>query len=318
MNNKYLLWSIEDGEFVEVNLPNYVFKEGFILHKAKYLAPVTQTLSEGTMTPISIETIDEFLATGLLKLPVGDFSISDPIVFDKISGMRIEGAGMSYHSNSLAEDYQVTRLFWLGDPNTPMIQASVRHGVFKDIQFVNGKMKVMPKAGIGTGLCFFDRVSFFGPTAEVIFGDVSYNGNAADSKFRDCQFINCDKCITTTTSQNVNYIIDGGYFYRTDTIFNVVGGGLITVKDSYLTQVPVVFTVSGDGAAIGSQNANFAVRDIKYDASQDVKPLLVRDTGAYGTNRELSILNPHLPPLGLDYVNSNNATWVIQDLTNFS
>jgi len=313
--SKYLLWSIEENAFVEVDLPDNTFVEGFTLHKARYLTPKIQSPEEIDMTPIPIETLQEFQDTGLLKLPAGDWSIDQQIEFDRVSGLRVCGAGMSYNKTALPYDKQVTRLFWTGAAGTPWLKAKVRHGVFEDIQICDAKTWVFPESGFGTGLCYFNRVGFFGADAGIIFGDVSFNGNAADSKVRDCQFVNCDTCIETTTAQNVNYVVDGGLFYRCDEIFRVTGGGLMTVRDSYLTQTPLIFNITGDGTLTGSQNHNFAVRDVKYDASQDTKPLIVQDTGSYGTNRELSILNIHEAPIGLDYINSTNASWVIQDLS---
>ncbi len=255
--------------------------------------------------------INDLVNDGILALPSGDFQVSTQIDVGTSNGLRIQGEGMTYAEVS-ADDKQATRLFWTGDPAIPMIVGNIRQGVFQDIQFVDGKIKIAPQSGFGTGLCFFDRVCFSGDNAGVIFGDVSYNGNAADSKFRDCQFNRCDTCIDLTTSQNVNYVIDGGLFYRCDRMLNIKGGGLITVRESYLTQIPVMFNITGNGTQVGSQNGNFSVRDVKYDASQDVKPTLVNDTGSYGANRVLSVTNVHAPPLGLDYVNSTGPTWKVQ------
>ncbi len=262
--------------------------------------------------PLTPQQISDFTTTGLLDLPAGNFSVSTQIDFGSgyINGVRLQGAGQSYATSETSNDRQVTRLYWLGDPSTPMIKGHIRHGVFKDIQILNGRIWIDPVSGWGTGLSQFERVSFHGAKSGVLFGG-TYNGNAADSRFRDCQFNRCDVCIEVTSSQNVNYGVDSCMFYRCGPIMQLAGGGLCNVDNCYLTQVPVVFKLTGNGTQTGQQNGNFSITNIRYDASQDVKPLVVRDTGSYGTGRELFVLNAHAPPLGLDLVDSDNTTWTI-------
>ncbi len=260
--------------------------------------------------PLTSQQISDFISTGLLELPAGNFSVSSQIDFGSgyINGIRLQGAGQSYATTETSNDRQVTRLYWLGDPDTPMIKGHIRHGVFKDIQILNGRIWIDPVSGWGTGLSQFERVSFHGAKSGVLFGG-TYNGNAADSRFRDCQFNRCDVCVEVTSSQNVNYGMDSCMFYRCGPIFQLAGGGLCNVDGCYLTQVPVVFKLTGDGTQTGQQNGNFSVTNLRYDASQDVKPTIVRDTGSYGSGRELFVVNLHAPPLGINYVDSDNTSW---------
>jgi hypothetical protein len=266
--------------------------------------------------PLTPTQISDFISDGILTLPAGNFSVSSTIDFGtaNINGIRLQGAGQSYATTETANDYQVTRLYWTGTPGEPMIKGHIRHGVFEDIQLLDARVHIDPKSGWGTGLCQFNRVSFHGADGGVLFGG-SYNGNAADSRFRDCQWNQCEACIETTSSQNVNYGVSDCIFYRVDTIFKIEGGGLCNVDNCYLTQVPVVFTVTGDGSGTAVQNGNFSVTNLRYDDSQDVKPKLVLDTGSYGTGRVLSVLNVHESSTwGLDLVDTANATWTIKGL----
>ena len=228
----------------------------------------------------------------------------------KVVGVRFEGAGQAYYPSDHPWDGEVTRLVWMGDPDEPMIRGHIRHGVFQDIQFVNGWIHIDPTRGLGTGLCQFERCTFFGDSAGVKFGNEKYNGNAADSKFRDCQFVNCENPIEITSSQNVNYVIDGCMFYRCDRVMNVLGGGLVTVQNCYLTKVPEVFTVRGDGSKTGRQNGNFVVRDLRYDANQIGEVTIAKDVSTYGW-RKLVIDNVHAPPQGVLDVYTSKAHWEI-------
>ena len=204
-------------------------------------------------TPLTAQQISDFTTDGILELPAGNFSVGTTIDFGSgnVNGIRLTGAGQSYANTETASDYQVTRLFWTGTAGDPMIKGHIRHGVFEDIQLLDARVHIDPKSGWGTGVCQFNRVSFDGANAGVLFGG-SYNGNAADSRFRDCQWNRCDKCVETTTSQNVNYGISDSVFYRCGTVFQVEGGGICNVDNCYLTQVPVVFTVTGTGSGQGA------------------------------------------------------------------
>jgi len=263
--------------------------------------------------PLTPQQISDFETTGLLDLPAGNYSVDQTIDLGTCNGGRLSGAGQSYSPTETSNDKQVTRLFWTGTAGEPMIKGYIRGLVVEDIMLLDGRIWIEPKSGFGTGVCQFNRVSFFGVNGGVLFGDASYNGNAADSRFRDCQFNKCDPCIETTTSQNVNFGVSDSLFYRCGPVFLVNGGGLINVDNCYMTQVPEVFRLTGNGTMTGSQNNKFSITNIRYDASQDVKPVVVRDVSSYGS-RVLYVINPHEPPLGLDYVISDNATWTVKGL----
>ena len=263
--------------------------------------------------PLTPQQISDFETTGKLELPAGNYSVSQTIDLGTLNGGRLSGAGMSYAPTASSNDKQVTRLYWTGVAGEPMIKGYIRGLVVEDIMLLDGRIWIEPKSGFGTGVCQFNRVSFFGVNGGVLFGG-AYNGNAADSRFRDCQFNKCDPCIETTTSQNVNFGVADSLFYRCGPIFLVNGGGLMNVDNCYLTQVPVVYKVTGDGTQTGSQNNHFSVTNLRYDASQDSKPTIVLDTGTYGT-RELHVIDAHGPPLGLDYVDiQGGAVWTIKGL----
>lgn len=262
--------------------------------------------------PLTTQQISDFESTGLLDLPAGNYSVGTTIDLGTCNGGRLSGAGQSYSPTETSNDKQVTRLFWTGTAGEPMIKGYIRGLVVEDIMLLDGRIWIEPKSGFGTGVCQFNRVSFFGVDGGVLFGG-TYNGNAADSRFRDCQFNKCDPCIETTTSQNVNFGVSDSLFYRCGPVFLVNGGGLMNVDNCYMTQVPEVFNLTGNGTMTGSQNNKFSVTNIRYDANQDVKPKLVRDTGSYG-DRVLTVINPHAPPLGLDMVDSDNATWTVKGL----
>jgi len=245
------------------------------------------------------------------KFPAGDYPIYETINKVKMVGYSIEGAGQAYYPKSHPTDNKVTRLIWMGPKDQPMFKGSIRHGVFKDIQFVGGDIHIMPIRGLGTGLCTFERCSFY--KSGVKFGDESYNGNAADSSFRDCTFNKCENPIELTTSQNVNYLIENSMFYRCPRVVNVLGGGIVTMKNCYMTQMPVVYEIRGDGSRTGTQNGNFVVRDLRYDWKQDVVPTIVKDVSAYGS-RVLVVDNVH-SPRGVnltDVTNIDKVTWDVK------
>ena len=247
------------------------------------------------------------------KYPAGNFEIYETITEIKQVGLLLEGAGQAYYPSAHPTDGNVTRLIWKGPKDQPMFKGSIRHGVFKDIQFIGGIVHIMPIRGFGTGLCTFERCSFY--KSGVKFGHESYNGNAADSSFRDCTFNRCENPIELTTSQNVNYLIDNCMFYRCPRVVNVLGGGLVTMKNCYMTQMPVVFELRGDGTKTGSQNGNFVVRDLRYDWKQDVTPTIVKDVSSYGV-RNLVADNIH-SPRGInltEIVNSNKVNWLVKVL----
>lgn len=266
-----------------------------------------------SIIPVDQQVIDDFKQTGLLKLGKGEFSIDQTIDLGTMIGVRVEGAGTVYATTHSGFDKQITKLIWAGTPGEPMIKGQIRHGLFQDIQFQGAKIWIQSRTGLGTGLCQFNRVCFNGADAGVKFGDV-VNANAADSKFNFCEWVNCDSCIELSTSQNVNYGVSDSLFYRCNRVFDIPAGGLINFDNCYMIRTPIVFDISGDGSKVGSQNANFSVTNIRYDAQQDVKPKIVKDTGSYGTNRKLFVLNEHAPPIGLDYVDTASATWVVQGL----
>jgi len=241
----------------------------------------------------------------------GNFEIYETINAVKLVGFLMEGAGQAYYPSDHPSDGHVTRLIWKGPKDQPMFKGSIRHGVFRDIQFVGGILHIMPIRGLGTGLCTFERCSFY--KSGVKFGDESYNGNAADSSFRDCTFNKCENPIELTTSQNVNYLIENSMFYRCPRVVNVLGGGIVTMKNCYMTQMPVVYEVRGDGSKTGTQNGNFVVRDLRYDWKQDVVPTIVRDTSSYGS-RVLVADNIH-SPRGVnltDVVNKDKIFWDVK------
>ena len=245
------------------------------------------------------------------RYPTGDYPVYETINEIKQVGLLMEGAGQAYYPKSHPTDNKVTRLIWMGPKDQPMFKGSIRHGVFKDIQFVGGDIHIMPIRGLGTGLCTFERCSFY--KSGVKFGDESYNGNAADSSFRDCTFNRCENPIELTTSQNVNYLIENCMFYRCPRAVNVLGGGIVTMKNCYITQMPVVYEIRGDGSRTGTHNGNFVVRDLRYDWKQDVVPTLVRDTSSYGS-RVLVVDNVH-SPRGVnltDVTNISKVTWDVK------
>ena len=86
---------------------------------------------------------------------------------------------------------------------------------------------------------------------------------------------------------------------------NILGGGLVTIKNCYMTQMPVVFELRGDGTKTGSHNGNFVVRDLRYDWKQDVTPTIVKDVSSYG-DRLLVVDNVH-SPRGVNYLENNNV-----------
>lgn len=245
------------------------------------------------------------------KYPAGDYPVYETINEVKQVGLLMEGAGQAYYPKSHPTDGNVTRLVWMGPKDQPMFRGSIRHGVFRDMQFVGGDIHITSMRGFGTGLCTFERCSFY--ECGVKFGDESYNGNAADSSFRDCTFNRCENPIELTTSQNVNYLIENSMFYRCPRAVNVLGGGIVTMKNCYMTQIPVVYEVRGDGSKTGTQNGNFVVRDLRYDWKQDAVPTLVRDTSAYGS-RVLVVDNVH-SPRGInltDVVNNDKVNWDVK------
>ena len=245
------------------------------------------------------------------KYPTGDYPVYETINEIKQVGLLMEGAGQAYYPKSHPTDNKVTRLIWMGPKDQPMFKGSIRHGVFKDIQFVGGDIHIMPIRGLGTGLCTFERCSFY--KSGVKFGDESYNGNAADSSFRDCTFNKCENPIELTTSQNVNYLIENSMFYRCPRVVNVLCGGIVTMKNCYMTQMPVVYEIRGDGSRTGTQNGNFVVRDLRYDWKQDVVPTIVKDVSAYGS-RVLVVDNVH-SPRGVnltDVTNIDKVTWDVK------
>ena len=245
------------------------------------------------------------------KYPTGDYPVYETINEIKQVGLLMEGAGQAYYPKSHPTDNKVTRLIWMGPKDQPMFRGSIRHGVFRDIQFVGGDIHITSIRGFGTGLCTFERCSFY--KCGVKFGDESYNGNAADSSFRDCTFNRCENPIELTTSQNVNYLIENSMFYRCPRAVNVLGGGIVTMKNCYMTQMPVVYEVRGDGSRTGHHNGNFVVRDLRYDWKQDVVPTLVRDTSSYGS-RVLVVDNVH-SPRGInltDVVNNDKVNWNVK------
>ena len=244
------------------------------------------------------------------KFPAGDYPVYETIHEVKQVGLLVEGDGQAYYPRSHPNDGAVTRLVWKGPKDQPMFKGSIRHGVFRDVQFVGGNIHIMPIRGLGTGLCTFERCSFF--KCGVKFGDESYNGNAADSVFRDCQWINADYGIELTTSQNVNYLIDNCMFYRTKKAVSVLGGGLVTLRDCYMTQVPYVYYLSGNGSKTGGHNGNFVVRDLRYDWKQDVSPTIVKEVSSYGA-RVLVVDNVH-SPRGVNYLENNNVDKVKWDV----
>ena len=263
----------------------------------------------------TLKTVPRFFDTTepLVQIGAGDYYVYETIDFDKISGIKFQGMGQAYYPKDHPTDGAVTRLIWKGDPSVPMFRGPVRHGLFQDIQFVGGYLQIMPIRGFGTGLCNFERCTFF--NSGVKFGDNSYNANAADSTFRDCQFVNCKTaCVELSTSQNVNYLIDNCMFYRCANVVNVRGGGLVTLRDCYLTQIPTVFKIIGDGSKTGSHNGNFVVRDLRYDWKQDVKPTIVNDISGYGSGRKLIVDNVH-SPRGVSHVkilNSEKVEWEVR------
>jgi len=94
---------------------------------------------------------------------------------------------------------------------------------------------------------------------------------------------------------------------------NVLGGGIVTMKNCYMTQIPVVYEIRGDGSRTGTQNGNFVVRDLRYDWKQDVVPTIVRDTSSYGS-RVLVADNIH-SPRGVnltDVVNKDKIFWDVK------
>lgn len=246
------------------------------------------------------------------RWPVGNYVITETIDAGKVTGAVFAGAGQAYYPSDHPNDGQITRLIWEGPEDQPMIKGRIRHGQFRNIQFVNGRVHIESAKGFGTGWCLFDRCCFFGKNAGVTFGTEGLNANAADSDFRNCQFVNAENPIQLTTSQNVNYSVDRCMFYRCDKAVNVLAGGLITLNGCYLTKTPYVFHIHGDGSKVGSQNGQFVVRDLRYDANQWGKVFLVKDQGAYGW-RQLVIDNVHAPPAGLGYVEHNEkVTWEIK------
>ena len=87
------------------------------------------------------------------------------------------------------------------------------------------------------------------------------------------------------------------------------------MKNCYMTQMPVVFELRGDGTKTGSQNGNFVVRDLRYDWKQDVTPTIVKDVSSYGV-RNLVADNIH-SPRGInltEIVNSNKVNWLVKVL----
>ncbi len=263
---------------------------------------------------LTAQQISDFESTGKLELPAGNYSVDQTIDLGTCNGGRLSGAGQSYSPTETSNDKQVTRLFWTGTAGEPMIKGYIRGLVVEDIMLLDGRIWIEPKRGFGTGVCQFNRVSFFGDNSGVLFGDVSFNGNAADSRFRDCQFNKCDPCIETTTAQNVNFGVSDSLFYRCGPVFLVNGGGLMNVDNCYMTQVPEVFRLTGNGTMTGSQNNKFSITNIRYDANQDVQPKVVVDTGSYG-DRVLTIINPHWPPQGIEHVDiQGGASWTIRGL----
>ena len=247
----------------------------------------------------------------ILEIGPGTFEVYDTINQVKLVGFVLRGAGQAYYPTDHPLDGQVTRLIWKGPKEQPMFRGSIRQGLFQDVQFVGGDIHITSMRGLGTGLCTFERCSFF--KCGVKFGDESYNGNAADSVFRDCQWINSEYGIQLTTSQNVNYLIDNCMFYRTSKAVDVLGGGIVTMRDCYMTQVPYIYYLSGDGTKTGGHNGNFVVRDLRYDWKQDVVPTLVKDVSSYGS-RVLVVDNVH-SPRGInltDVVNSNKVIWDVK------
>ena len=264
--------------------------------------------------PLTPTQISDFEANGILELPAGNFSVSTTIDLGTCNGALLSGAGQSYDIAETANDKQVTRLFCTGTAGEPMIKGQVRGLVVRDIQLLDARIWVEPKSGFGTGHCLFERTSFYGEDGGVLFGDVSFNGNAADSTFRDCQFNRCDPCVELTTSQNVNFTMERTMLFRCGPAFLVNGGGLINVDNCYLTKVPEVFRLTGDGTKTGSQNNKFSVTNLRYDNSQDVKPKVVVDTGSYGS-RVLTVINTHEPTIGVDYVDvQGGASWTVKGL----
>jgi hypothetical protein len=251
------------------------------------------------------------LQTGVFEFPAGDFQISEPIDVGKVVGLKFRGAGQVYQRERQATERQTTRLIWTGPPGESIFRGVVRHGVFQDIAFVNSTIHVDTEFGFGSGLCTFDRVSWIGPKAGIIFGSFGYNGNAADNVIRENQFVGCERPIELRNSQQVNFAIVDCRFYRTPCCVYLFGGGLVDIVRPYLTDVKTVYFLAGDGSKTGSGNGRFSATDVKYDAQSESRPTIVRDVSTYG-KRVLATNGIHWPPGGGELVVTDRANWKVE------
>ncbi len=263
------------------------------------------------------EIIANGSVTGLYEFGPYDYGFdeSNQIELGKTVGIRVTGAGQVYHSLRNAEEKRTTRLVWTGAQDGNIFSGKVRHGVFEDFAIVDGKFEI-PSSG-GTGFCEFNRVSALGVYSGFRFGSFDGNENAADNIFRNCQFVNCERPIFLSDSQQVNFAILDSKFYRTDCCVRLRGGGLVDVVRPYLTDVESVFIVRGPGSRTGAGNGRFSAMDVKYDAQSTARPNIVRDSStATGSSRVLSVNDVHWPGGAIDggdLVVSDSAIWTIEN-----
>lgn len=189
-----------------------------------------------------------------IKLPRGDYYITETIKLPGKYGSSIEGVGVAAAHLSATNPYnwQSTRIFWRGEPNEAMFRADGSYQTFKNLTLV-GKpshnapttagvvgVKVLKARGLGTGKHRFESVWFQNLHYGTQWGEsaTGAGANCDESYFDSCTFMQCHSATRYEHSQALGFTYMNCVYKQVERCHDIQAGGHITAYKCFVSQPP--------------------------------------------------------------------------------
>ncbi len=245
--------------------------------------------ARGQMTPTETTAalqrqLDEF---GAVTLPGGVTSIDAPLVLRHATGYRITGFGAGPQTRPKA----LSTLRYEGPPGEPMIRCHASHVSIDGLGFECGEASAalhFIKEGRGTyspGKVDLGTIYVEGAkTAAIICGDETEPlGWHCDELHVGMIYARkCARVLLVNNAQSMKHSFAGAHIYLTPIGFEYRGGGGLSVASATVLHECDLLLLDPQPKAIGSSNASYSLREVKFDQQALPGSRLVNMLGSAG------------------------------------
>ena len=208
-----------------------------------------------------------------IKLPPGEFWLSDTIMLPTVSGFTLLGSGTQWPYPLAQKDKGTgTIIRWRGEDG-PMFDFSAKEAEIGNFTLMGngtntGIRVTRRQAGIGSGKCRF-RPLYLASLGRGIQCGRTIRENSCDNLlFEYVTFHNCKIGYHGVNSQGMDIVFDYLHaYYNVPRVFQFAGGGHLVVQAGLVTAPDSTFLEIEGTGAVGKNNGIFRINNVQIDAA---------------------------------------------------